>query len=379
LNAGKPTFETEVAGFFTSYRAAETVSHQIIRPAGVTKVYERAQNGGMWGVWARTDAGALNGAAENAAAALNVRNVGTFSTSLDSFVADKGQLAYSTFFGYAAGSVGKPTGDTGAGFFTSEVGASTSVIHQTFRPIGTTRVWERYSSNGGSAWNPAWTRTDADALNVRNVGNIAPGAITSSNLDNFAQTYSQPAGSTYHAYFTSGLSGGNWPVNAAGFFTSYVGTISTAWTNYVSRQEYRPVTSNTVYQRTRNGGSWSAWATFVTSDVQSISGIPMQVYSGRLIISTPMLVNPTTLVGRAVRVRGTVNNLPSSTSNGTLTTMNGLSGSWVRIETVLYFEVSGTLSTGNGGPNSGWLWLSGVLPNVETGTTYSGTATLIAW
>jgi hypothetical protein len=101
-------------------------------------------------------------------------------------------------------------------------------------------------------------RTDVDSIQVRNVGNIAPVAI-SSNLNNFASTYSQPAGTTYYAYFTSGLSSGNWPENSAGFFTSYVGNITTAWDSYVSRQEYRPANSNKVYERYRNGTAWQVW------------------------------------------------------------------------------------------------------------------------
>ena len=216
----------------------------------------------------RTDAGALDGAAENAAAALNVRNVGTFVSHLNSFVAGRSQPAYSTYFGYSTGAGGKPDGADGTmdGFFTSEVAAKTSgtvyAAHQTFRPAGTTRVWERYTATGEAGWG-AWTRTDAEAaaaaLNVRNVGNIAP-ATVDSDLDKFAETYSQPAGSTYHAYFT-GAGTSHWPASeGAGFFTSYVGTITAWWADYVSRQEYRPANSNKVYERSKNGGgAWSGW------------------------------------------------------------------------------------------------------------------------
>jgi hypothetical protein len=137
------------------------------------------------------------------------------------------------------------------------------MIHQTFRPAGTFRVWERYSANG-STWNPAWKRTDAEfaaaSLNVRNVGNI-----TSGSLDTFVtmsvHTGSQQAQySTCYAFIaSSGVS--NKPTgqtSTTGFFTSYLGTFTTT-SNYVSRQEYRPTDSNNVYVRFRNGASWDNW------------------------------------------------------------------------------------------------------------------------
>ncbi|MDR2491343.1 MAG: pyocin knob domain-containing protein, partial [Spirochaetaceae bacterium] len=60
---------------------------------------------------------------------------------------------------------------------------------------------------------------------------------------------------------------------AAGFFTSYVG----ANTN-ISRQEYRPANSNKVYERYKNGGSWSAW---VRTDVAASVNFSSQM-SGAL-------------------------------------------------------------------------------------------------
>ncbi|MDR2491042.1 MAG: pyocin knob domain-containing protein, partial [Spirochaetaceae bacterium] len=57
---------------------------------------------------------------------------------------------------------------------------------------------------------------------------------------------------------------------AAGFFTSYVG----ANTN-ISRQEYRPANSNKVYERYKNGGSWSGW---VRTDAASVSPIADQLW-----------------------------------------------------------------------------------------------------
>jgi hypothetical protein len=204
------------------------------------------------------------------------------------------------------------------------------------------------------------------------VGNIAPSDVTSSNLDNFITAFSQPAGSTYYAYFTSGLSGGNWPVNAAGFFTSYVGTNDT-----ISRQEYRPVNSNAVYQRTKNT-TWGAWATYVASDISTMT-FTAQIFMTRLIIHRLSLENPTSLIGRTVRIRGIITNLPSETTSGTLTTLNGLAGSWKRVGSQLFFEVSGTLTTSDGGPNDDWLYLSQTLSNVVEATTYTGTATLTTW
>ncbi|MDR2490739.1 MAG: hypothetical protein LBD20_04985, partial [Spirochaetaceae bacterium] len=173
------------------------------------------------------------------------------------------QPANSIYFGYISAAVSNvPSDPTTTGFFTSEIGVAAN-IHQTFRPVNSTRVWERYSSNSGGAWS-AWARTDGEfaaaSLNVRNVGNITAGS-----LDTFVtmsvHTGSQQAQySTCYAFVGTGVSGKpTGQTSTTGFFTSYLGTYSSA-SNYVSRQEYRPTDSNNVYERNKNGsGSWSGW------------------------------------------------------------------------------------------------------------------------
>ena len=363
-------------------------AHQTFIPVNSLKRYERQTTTGQtgWGAWTRTDAAY----AVDYANGLNVRNVGSFNGSLNTFTTVQQQPLNSTYFGYSTGTgdgLGKPTGDTGEGFFTSETGDTISIIHQTFRPAGTSRVWERYSADGGFSWAPAWTRTDAEvaALNVRNVGSIAPTAVNG-NLNGFITAYSQPGGSTYYAYFTSGGTN-NWPVNAAGFFTCYLGTYTDDGT-YFARQEYRPVNSTQIYQRFKTGtAEWGGWAPFFP---EMANNLLSQLHNDRIIINKTVGTVLTNYIGRAVRLTGSIlldNRVSDASQTGMVSLTNGMIGVWSKYpnglsgESILIFDITGTLSDNNSGPNngSGWLYFSQNLGLAQQETTFIGSATLSAW
>ena len=81
------------------------------------------------------------------------------------------------------------------------------------------------------------------------------------------------------------------------------------------------------------------------------------------------------------------NRVSDASQTGMVSLTNGMIGVWSKYpnglsgESILIFDITGTLSDNNSGPNngSGWLYFSQNLGLAQQETTFIGSATLSAW